>query len=183
MYALCCLINAVDNNYLIAQHHEENYHPTVCTVRRYIFAFLWNGTDYLVHGLWADQCEECLTCSYPTCCHLEIPYTEPTNQTFIENWWYPSTKDEIETCGNDYHMAHSLFEHEMIKHGTCIGNGTVTSNDYEDLVASIFYSESLQLQHYMDVQCSGKDENCYVTLDSNFSILNITPTLDVEFDF
>ncbi len=58
----------------------------------YLFTFLYDQTRYKVHGLWPEEYAECPECSYPSCCDMAFPYSEPEDPTgFIAANWYNST--------------------------------------------------------------------------------------------
>ena len=62
--------------------------------------------------------------------------------------------DSIQTCYSDYY-AHSLFEHEFIKHGTCMG---LSSDEYENKVEELFY----EYTDVVDEKCQQKECSIFI---------------------
>lgn len=142
---------------------NEIYHPSICTIEKYNFAFIWNGTHHQVHGLWPDLCKECETCSYPTCCNMSIykDFTMPIDTQFIdENWYGGESHMKINTCEL---TATTLFEHEVLKHASCMG---LFSTDYMNTVASLYYK---YLSHIENTCIPEKD--CEIYLNGDFTLL------------
>lgn len=147
-------------------YSSENYHPTHCDIQKYKFAFLKHEDQYMVHGLWPDLCSECKECGYPTCCNVEkiLPFTMPTNTTFIDSHWYGGTHPtkKIETCGE---VVTTLFEHEIIKHSSCMG---LHSTDYMELVEKLYHTNVDHINKY----CSQKGKSeCEIDLDQHMNIV------------
>ena len=142
---------------------SENYHPNNCTVNTYKFAFLWdnNSQNYKIHGLWPDECDQCVTCGYPTCCNTNLNYTIITNNSFIDKWWYDNDEQGV-TCGS---KTTHLFEHEVLKHGSCVGIG-LNNEEYLNLVEDLFYN----YYNYTDTYCKNNEENCYLNLNKNIEL-------------
>lgn len=144
----------------------ENYHPSHCDVQKYKFAFLKHENKYMVHGLWPDMCSECKECGYPTCCDISkiLPFTMPTNTTFIDTYWYGGRHPQkIETCGE---VASTLFEHEIIKHSSCMG---LHSTEYMKLVEKLYIANKEQVNEY----CTRKGvTDCELDLDKEFNIIH-----------
>jgi len=89
----------------------------------------WCSSEYLIHGLWADI----NSTSYPTFC-TDSPFnlTELKKSTKYENIltsWYDCSYEE----------TLSLYEHEWLKHGTCISQQTgITQNEYFEKTLSLY---------------------------------------------
>ena len=89
----------------------------------------WCSSEYLIHGLWADI----NSTSYPTFCS-DSPFdlTELKKSTkydnILESWYDCSYEETL-----------SLYEHEWLKHGTCIAEQTgITQNEYFEKTLSLF---------------------------------------------
>ena len=142
----------------------------------YLFTFLYDQTRYKVHGLWPEEYAECPECSYPSCCDMAFPYSEPEDPNgFIAANWYNSTSTNscFSEAKNEVGFASeakneekiSLFEHEYIKHGICI-KGVNTSTDYLNLVIDlydVYYNETA------DQLCSSGQ--LWISLDEDFQWL------------
>jgi len=152
---------------------SENYHPNTCTIDQYVFAFVWNGTHQLVHGLWPDICDECTTCGYPTCCGVnsDYKYIQPSNTTFIENYWLNGlTPSKISTCGM---TSTTLFQHEVIKHGSCMSysDTDTDTNNNTDTDSEKYLSTVENLYWKMEktiIETCGSTSECEIKL-SNIS--------------
>lgn len=143
--------------------NNEDYHPIHCTVMKYNFAFLRKDKEYQVHGLWPDQCQECPNCSYPTCCDMEkfSHFTMPSDTQFINQSWYGGQSTHVgHICGL---TTHTLFEHEVLKHASCMG---FYAEEYMILVEKLF---NKYISHVKEVCRSGP--NCEIYLNSDFSLL------------
>lgn len=95
----------------------STYSPKNCTPDYYRFSLLKSGNEWLIHGLWIEQCNACgVTCGYPTFCN-NIPFNisdlTPLFTPLSKNW-YP---------GGDPNK-NTLLSHEWSKHGTCFDNWT-----------------------------------------------------------
>ena len=141
------------------------YSPTSCTITNYMLTFIYddNSSSFKVHGLWPEECAECVECSYPSCCNIddviyEYPY-DPTN--FIDNYWYNTTTTE--SCTGEENVI--LFEHEYYKHISCtdIGNTTNFLNLTMDLY-DYYYDD------YVNGKCNGYDE-LWLNLDANYDYI------------
>ena len=146
---------------LLPLMNSENFHPKYCTVTKYVFAFVREGEDVKVHGLWPDVCKQCSTCGYPTCCNIEefMNFTMPENVDFLdEHWLNARLPHKIQTCGV---TATTLIEHEVLKHASCMN---MRSDEYVALVEKLFY----QNFKYIDRNC---DHECEIYLAENFSII------------
>jgi hypothetical protein len=144
-------------------HIDEQYSPSTCTVLNYYFTFLYD-TDvsrYKIHGLWANECDECQSCGYPTCCSYQrLTYEYPNEfDDFIKTCWFNSTADG--TCITNEKVI--LFEHEFFKHGSCLQINTTL--DYVQLVETLYSSF---YQQYVYNQCNNS-EQLWLGLDKNMS--------------
>lgn len=149
---------------------SENYHPLLCDIQQYVFAFLWNGSDYQIHGLWPDQCKECMTCGYPTCCNsskFASSYQEPSDISFVKEYWYGGLQKKsspIETCGI---KAFTLLEHEVVKHGSCMNYFT---DEYVAKVKEVYFEHEIEFQKQCHLL---KMNDCELRLNQDFNL--ITP--------
>lgn len=147
---------------------SENYHPVTCEIQQYVFAFLWNGSDYQIHGLWPDQCKECVSCGYPTCCNAAKftgHYQAPSDQVFVENYWYGglhTVSPSISSCGE---KASTLLEHEVLKHGSCMGYFT---DDYVAKVKEVYFDHEIEFQK--ECHQMGKSD-CELLLSHDFDLI------------
>lgn len=147
------------------------YSPTTCTATNYDFTFLYDLDDeiFKVHGLWVEQCAECLTCSYPSCCNINnINYIYPQDPTnFIENnWFYTLTTEECTEISNVI-----LFEHEYYKHISCTNIGNTTN-----FLNLVMYLYNRYYQTLVNGSCNGYQQ-LWINLDANFNYNNITKCL------
>jgi ribonuclease I len=141
------------------------YAPEDCTITNYMFTFIWDNKNesFKVHGLWPEQCTECITCGYPSCCNAyDIIYTDPYDPTnFIQNYWYNTTTSE-ECTGL---KSVSLFEHEYYKHISCTDMTTTTE----------FLNQTIELyDRYYDNYVKGKCESyheLWLNLDDKYKYL------------
>lgn len=138
------------------------YSPENCTVTNYDFTFLNDGT-FKVHGIWPEQCAECLSCSYPTCCNTrDIKYVYPDDPgDFIGKYWYNTTTTEQCTGLPDV----ILFRHEYYKHISCTNIGS--TDDFLQLTIKLY---NLYYDRYVSNNCNGSSQ-LYLNLDSNFNYI------------
>lgn len=161
------------------QQNGSNYCPTSCNVTNYDFTFIYDERDqaFKVHGLWAEQCEECLTCGYPSCCNTgNMSYVHPGDPSqiqFLNTRWYNATTRE--ECGNNNNNNRSeevsLFEHEFYKHASCTKMRT-TSNFLDQVM--LLYDAHYKTQ--INNQCAGFSQ-LWLNLDTNFVYNNVTKCL------
>jgi hypothetical protein len=151
-------------------HQNKNltYSPSQCTVTNYYFTFLYdtNTNLFKVHGLWGEQCQECINCGYPSCCNIEnINYVYPNDPTnFIEqNWFNTLTTEE---CTNKKNVI--LFEHEYYKHISC--TNLKTTDEFLKLIIYLYNNYYKELVYN---NCFGYKE-LWLNLDSNFMYNNVT---------
>jgi ribonuclease I len=89
----------------------------------------WCSTDYKIHGLWPDYNAD----SYPSYCS-DTPFNlaelqqSPKYESMLENWYDCTYNDTI-----------SLYEHEWLKHGTCVAAQIgYSQNEYFEKVLELF---------------------------------------------
>lgn len=156
----------------------ENYHPKVCTIMHSYFVLL-NGNQtndydhlsgnfgYYIHGLWAEQCAECLRCGYPTYCRKSIPVDISefdiskfeVDQNIIKElieYWFPP---------NNITSKVELIEHEYSKHGVCFQN--LTAIEYFSHVIQLYKEVRSNPEYVKD--CMG--DQCIFNVAPNFTIL------------
>jgi ribonuclease I len=146
---------------LLLTSTAENYHPNFCNVNKYIFAFVKIGNEYKIHGLWPDECKECETCGYPTCCNMKKfgNTTQPKDKKFLEEHWLETKiHHKIQTCGKE---VDELIEHEIIKHASCMN---MHVDEYIMKVKELFYK-------YHDYVVNNCNRICSLVLDENFLLL------------
>ena len=132
------------------------YSPPICTPNYYRLALLpIDHTQWLIHGLWIEQCKECSSCSYPTECQKEnynVTLLRPIYKQLFEEW-YPGGNPE----------QNKLLFHEWTKHGTCFN-----TSQLEYFNKTIFLFDTIVAKYGLE-NCSGHE--CHFTLDKNFSVL------------
>jgi len=140
----------------------ENYHPDSCSVEKYVFSFVKIGNEYKVHGLWPDECRQCETCGYPTCCNMKRfqNTTFPKDKQFLdEHWLSASVPHPIHTCGT---TASTLIEHEVIKHASCMN---LHVDEYIEIVKKLFYKYHDYVSQKCHKVCSLKLDEKYVIIE------------------
>jgi len=152
----------------------KNYSPTKCTVTNYDLTFLFdqNSQTFKVHGLWAEICTECPSCSYPSCCNIKnITYEYPDDPSnFIGNYWFNTTTKE--ECMGISDVI--LFEHEYYKHISCTNIGNTTN------------FLNLMIQLYNKYYVSNVTTNCkgynqlWINIDQDFNYNNLTCKEPIE---
>lgn len=126
----------------------------------YTFALILINSEYLIHGLWPTNTDEL------SCCNVEryLPYSPPSDTTFIKNYWLDGlTKTKIEGCNI---TSITLFEHEALKHGSCMD---CNSEQYLEIVKKVYTTFKPQLEKLCD---SKKD--CNLILDTDFSLKKVS---------
>lgn len=148
--------------------NKLNYNPNICTVTNYDFTFLFDKEtqQFKIHGIWPEQCQECIDCGYPSCCNINnINYVYPNDTTnFIKNFWYNTTT--VEECTGKKNVI--LFEHEFYKHISC--TNLKTTNEFLKLVISLY---NTYYKQYVYNKCVGYNQ-LWLNLDSNFMYNNKT---------
>ena len=164
-------------------NNDHNYCPTSCNVTNYDFTFIYDERDqaFKVHGLWAEQCEECLTCGYPSCCDTgNMSYANPTDPSqiqFLNTRWYDATTRE--ECGNNNNNNGteteteevSLFEHEFYKHASC-----TNFRNTSDFLVQVALLYDAYYKTLVENQCAGFSQ-LWLNLDTNFAYNNVTKCL------
>lgn len=139
--------------------------PSNCTVGDYLFTFLYDGSEFKVHGLWPNSCTQCTTCSWPSCCDAsDLVYTDPIDpRNFVQNNWYHSTAHDA--CSMYYNIT--LFEHEFYNHGSCMGvKNTTQYLDYVETLYDDYYDD------YVKDKCDGH-EQLWLHLDTKFNVIDV----------
>ena len=91
----------------------------------------WCSTEYQIHGLWSDVDPT----TYPSFC-TSVPFNLTELQTSDK---YNQIMDVWTDC--NYNDTISLYEHEWLKHGTCIAVETgFTQNEYFEKTLSLYQS-------------------------------------------
>lgn len=153
---------------------DSSYSPTSCNVTNYDFTFIYDDGEkaFKVHGLWPEQCAECLACGYPSCCEVSnmsyIFPSDPAQIAFLEaRWFNATTQEECVNVGNGDLVP--LFEHEFFKHASCTPFRQSASKFVEQVMR--LYDE-----HYatrVENQCTGYNQ-LWLNLDGNFAYNNVT---------
>jgi ribonuclease I len=121
------------------------FSPPVCTPTYYRFDLLRQHETFLIHGLWIEQCKECLSCGYPsycpqsTCdiandCHFNISELAPIKDE-LDKYWFNGT---------------NLLQHEYCKHGTCTN---LTEYEYFATALKIYKTLDLDKCDYSKKEC------------------------------
>ena len=155
--------------------HSSQYSPASCNATKYDFTFIYDESEavFKVHGLWPEQCAECLTCGYPSCCDTkDVSYVFPSDHeqvAFINTRWFnATTQEECLNVGNNGDMV-SLFEHEFFKHASCTAFRQSTSNFVQQVMR--LYDEYYAMR--VENQCAGYKQ-LWLNLDGNFAYNNVT---------
>jgi hypothetical protein len=165
-----------------------SYSPANCTPTYYRLSMLLDKQQrkFLVHGLWIEQCAECMDCGYPSFCgkpNYNVTTLEPLFDA-LEKQWYPG---DVPATAND------LLFHEWSKHGTCfslLGKSLGKTNLKSSLSLlgkslPLFNYFNTTLTLYEEAQESGllstcdyTQSECYLLLDDNFKFIspNLTNT-------
>lgn len=164
------------------------YSPMSCNVTNYDFTFIFDEKNkaFKVHGLWAEQCSECLTCGYPYCCDVDnMSFIYPTNSkqvAFLNAQWFNATTREECFGGNKRKeksfevnkgdVEVSLFEHEYFKHASCTPM-RVSASEFLEQVMRLY---DMYYEMHVENQCSGYSQ-LWLNLDGNFVYNNVTKCL------
>ena len=95
----------------------SSYSPASCNVTNYDFTFIYDDNEkaFKVHGLWPEQCGECLACGYPSCCDASnmsyIFPSDPGQIAFLNARWFNATTRE--ECFNK-RIEYKRIEHKRI---------------------------------------------------------------------
>ena len=154
---------------------DYSYSPTSCNVTNYDLTFIYDENEkaFKVHGLWPEQCAECLTCGYPSCCdasNMSYVFPRDTVQIAFLNarWFNATTKEECVNVGNGDNLV-PLFEHEFFKHASCTPFRQNTSRFVEQVMR--LYDEYYAT--HVENRCAGYNQ-LWLNLDGNFSYNNVT---------
>ena len=158
-----------------------SYSPASCNVTNYDFTFIYDESEkvFKVHGLWPEQCAECLTCGYPSCCAAtNMSYvfpSDPEQVAFINTRWFNATTKE--ECLNNKRFRYddedndlvSLLEHEFFKHASC----TAFRQSASDFVQQVMRLYDEYYTMHVENQCAGYKQ-LWLNLDGNFAYNNVT---------
>lgn len=161
---------------------KTSYSPASCNVTNYDFTFIYDEGEkaFKVHGLWPEQCAECLTCGYPSCCAAtNMSYvfpSDPEQVAFLNARWFNATTQE--ECLNNKRLKHDgeddndlvpLFEHEFFKHASC----TAFRQSASDFVEQVMRLYDEYYAMHVENQCAGYKQ-LWLNLDGNFEYNNVT---------
>ena len=150
----------------------SSYSPTSCSVTNYDFTFIYDDAEkgFKVHGLWPEQCGECLECGYPSCCDtVNMTYVYPSDPDQIAflnaRWFNATTREECTDSGE----VVPLFEHEFFKHASC----TPFRQSASDFVQQVMRLYGAYYVTRVENQCTGYKQ-LWLNLDGNFVYNNVT---------
>lgn len=162
---------------------SQTYSPGRCNVTNYDFTFIYDDDEdaFKVHGLWPEQCGECLACGYPSCCdtgNMSYVYPrDPDQIAFLETRWFNGTTQE--ECLNKSTKKNSivgikndlvpLFEHEFFKHASC----TAFRQSASDFVDQVMRLYDEYYAAHVENRCAGYKQ-LWLNLDGNFAYNNVT---------
>lgn len=142
-----------------------SYHPDICNVTNYMFTFLYDhhAQRFKIHGLWAEQCSQCSSCGYPSCCSIDkIHYVYPDDpDNFIKEYWYNTTTTE--ECTNIKNVI--LFEHEYYKHISC--TDIKSTQEFLEVVKNLY---AKYYKDFVDKKCIGHHQ-LWLNLDNNYKYI------------
>ena len=151
------------------------YSPASCNVTNYDLTFIYDADEkaFKVHGLWPEQCGECLTCGYPSCCDANnMSYIFPSDADQIaflnERWFNATTQEE---CLNKKRFNNNLvplFEHEFFKHASC----TPFRQSASQFIKQVMALYDAYYATHVENQCSGYKQ-LWLNLDGNFAYNNV----------
>jgi hypothetical protein len=153
---------------------SPSYSPASCNVTNYDFTFIYDDGEkaFKVHGLWPEQCAECLTCGYPSCCATSnMSYVFPSDPyqiSFLNTRWFNATTQE-ECAATDSGELVPLFEHEFFKHASC----TPFRQNASRFVEQVMGLYGAYYATHVDNQCVGYKQ-LWLNLDGNFGYNNVT---------
>jgi hypothetical protein len=125
----------------------------------------WCSIDYKIHGLWPDYDAT----SYPSYCG-ETPFSleelkkSPKYESMLDNWYDCTFNDTI-----------ALYEHEWLKHGTCVSmQAGFSQNEYFEKALELF-------EKYKNKDLNKNEETMCFDLDFNMidCKLNVTTNNDL----
>jgi ribonuclease I len=151
------------------------YSPAGCNVTNYDLTFIYDDNEkaFKVHGLWPEQCAECLACGYPSCCDTgNMSYVfpiDPVQIAFLNaRWFNATTQEECVNVGNGDDLV-PLFEHEFFKHASCTPFRRGASQFVEQVMQ--LYDEYYAT--HVENQCAGYNQ-LWLNLDGNLAYNNVT---------
>jgi ribonuclease I len=150
------------------------YSPASCGVTNYDFTFIYDENEkvFKVHGLWPEQCAECLTCGYPSCCDTkDMSYVlpcDPVQVAFLNTRWFNATTQE-ECLNVENGDLVSLFEHEFFKHASCTPFRESASQFVQQVM--LLYDEYYAT--HVENRCAGYKQ-LWIGLDGNYAYNNVT---------
>jgi ribonuclease I len=151
------------------------YSPAGCNVTNYDLTFIYDDNEkaFKVHGLWPEQCAECLACGYPSCCDTgNMSYVFPIDPVQIEflnaRWFNATTQEECVNVGNGDDLV-PLFEHEFFKHASCTPFRRGASQFVEQVMR--LYDEYYAT--HVENRCVGYNQ-LWLNLDGSFAYNNVT---------
>ena len=155
--------------------NSSQYSPASCNATNYDFTFIYDEGEkvFKVHGLWPEQCAECLTCGYPSCCDTkDVSYvfpSDPEQVAFLNARWFNATTQE--ECLNKRIRGDlvPLFEHEFFKHASC----TAFRQSASDFVEQVMRLYDKYYAMRVENQCVGYKQ-LWLNLDGNFAYNNVT---------
>ena len=159
------------------------YSPSNCSVTNYDFTFIYDEDEkvFKVHGLWPEQCAECLTCGYPYCCDTSnmsyVPPSDPEQIAFLSTRWFNATtkeeclneRIELGKKKSERDDLVSLFEHEYFKHASC----TRFRQSASEFVQQVMQLYDAYYRTRVENQCSGHKQ-LWLNLDGDFAYNNVT---------
>ena len=157
---------------LPASSPSYSYSPANCSVTNYDLTFIYDDGEkaFKVHGLWPEQCAECLTCGYPSCCDAtNMSYifpSDPGQIAFLNTRWFNATTQE--ECAESGELV-PLFEHEFFKHASC----TAFRESASEFVQQVMRLYETHYKTHVENQCAGYKQ-LWLNLDGNFAYNNIT---------
>jgi len=154
--------------------NSSQYSPASCNATNYDFTFIYDEGEkaFKVHGLWPEQCVECLTCGYPSCCDTkDVSYvfpSDPEQVAFLNARWFNATTQE--ECLNKRIRGDlvPLFEHEFFKHASCTAFRQSASDFVEQVMR--LYDEYYTMR--VENRCAGYKQ-LWLNLDGNFAYNNV----------
>ena len=103
------LLFIFSSKYFLVPPITNPYSPISCNVTNYDLTFIYDDDEmvFKVHGLWPEQCGECITCGYPSCCDAKnmsyIPPNDPQQVAFLNARWFNATTQE--ECRSEEHTS------------------------------------------------------------------------------
>jgi hypothetical protein len=153
-----------------------SYSPVNCTVTNYDLTFIYDDSEmvFKVHGLWPEQCGECTTCGYPSCCDAKnmsyVSPSDPQQVAFLNERWFNATTQE--ECLNNKRFRNDLvplFEHEFFKHASC----TPFRQSASEFIKQVMALYDVYYATHVENQCAGYKQ-LWLNLGGNFSYNNVT---------